>query len=258
MDIIHLEEVDSTNAYVMRNVADLKAPVMVSAFAQTAGQGQRGNSWESEPGKNLTFSIFYRPDRLPPMAQFSMSEAVSLAVVDFLARHGIEAKVKWPNDIYVGDRKICGILIRHSVMGAFVSYSVIGVGIDVNQTLFLSDAPNPVSMKKVTGESYDLALMEKEIAAIMKTRLDQVGDEEYRKALHAEFMRSLWRGDGKGYPFVDTASGEEFMATITDIAAHGPITLQLSDGSERTYAFKEVSFTLQHSVSSAISGIVEL
>ncbi|MDE7409349.1 MAG: biotin--[acetyl-CoA-carboxylase] ligase, partial [Muribaculaceae bacterium] len=117
MKILHLDEVDSTNVYIMRNVAELEAPVMVTAYRQTAGQGQRGNSWEAEPGKNLTFSIFYRPVGLPPIAQFSMSEAVSLAVVDFLAGHGIEAKVKWPNDIYVDDRKICGILIRHSVMG---------------------------------------------------------------------------------------------------------------------------------------------
>ena len=113
---------------------------MVTAYRQTAGQGQRGNSWEAEPGKNLTFSILYRPAGLPPMAQFAMSEAVALAVVDFLGVHGLEAKVKWPNDIYVGDRKICGILIRHSITATCVDYSVIGVGINANQTEFLSDA----------------------------------------------------------------------------------------------------------------------
>ena len=228
----------------MRNVADLKAPVMVSAYRQTAGQGQRGNSWEAEPGKNLTFSIFYRPVKLPPMAQFSMSEAVALAVVDFLEVHGIEAKVKWPNDIYVGDRKICGILIRHSVMGASVSYSVIGVGIDVNQTLFVSDAPNPVSMKQITGESYDLSVLEKEIADIMERRLEGIISSESRGNLHNEFMRNLWRGDGKMYLFTEASSGETVLAEIVGIAAHGPMTLRLADGTERTYAFKEISFVL--------------
>ncbi|MDE6562338.1 MAG: biotin--[acetyl-CoA-carboxylase] ligase [Muribaculaceae bacterium] len=242
MKIIHLEDVDSTNAYIMRNVGELEAPVMVAAYRQTAGQGQRGNSWEAEPGKNLTFSIFYRPVALPPMAQFSMSEAVALAVVDFLGAHGVEAKVKWPNDIYVGDKKICGILIRHSVMGGVVSYSVIGVGIDVNQTLFLSDAPNPVSMKQITGETYDLQMLEKEIADIVERRLEGVNDPDIRIKLHEEFMKNLWRGDGKEYPFADTATGETFMAHIESIASHGPITLRLLDGSERTYAFKEVSF----------------
>ncbi|MDE7420423.1 MAG: biotin--[acetyl-CoA-carboxylase] ligase [Muribaculaceae bacterium] len=242
MEIIKLEKVDSTNAYIMRNVEELESPVMVVAHTQTAGQGQRGNSWEAEPGNNLTFSIFYRPYQLPPMAQFSMSETVALAVVDFLGVHGIEAKVKWPNDIYVGDKKICGILIRHSIMGGYVSYSVIGVGIDVNQTVFLSDAPNPVSMKQITGETYALSQLENEIAHIMGDRLKLILTEEDRRELHKEFMGKLWRGDGKLYPFTDTASGETFKARIEGIAMHGPMSLRLEDGSARVYAFKEVAF----------------
>lgn len=244
MEIIHLEEVDSTNAYIMRNARELQAPAMVTAYSQIAGHGQRGNSWEAEPGKNLTFSILYRPVGLPPMSQFSMSEAVSLAVVDFLALYGIEAKVKWPNDIYVDDRKICGILIRHSIMGGVVSYSVIGVGIDVNQTMFLSNAPNPVSMKQIMGKTYDLSTLEKEIADIMEHRLECIVDQDYREKLHGEFMNNLWRGDGKSYPFTDSLTGECFEAKIDRIAPHGPITLRLSDGTERTYAFKEVNFVL--------------
>lgn len=242
MKILYLEEVDSTNSYIMRNVRELEAPVMVTAYRQTAGQGQRGNSWEAEPGKNLTFSIFYRPVELPPMAQFAMSEAVALSVVDFLAAHGIEAKVKWPNDIYVGDKKICGILIRHSIMGTFVSYSVIGVGIDVNQTEFFSDAPNPVSMKQITGKNYDLPQLENEIAEILERRLEGITDQDSRESLHKKFMQDLWRGDGYMYPFADTATGESFMARIENIAPHGPISLRLCDGSLRTYAFKEVTF----------------
>lgn len=244
MEIIHLEEVDSTNSYIMRNVGELKAPVMVTAYRQTAGQGQRGNSWEAEPGKNLTFSIFYRPVELPPMAQFSMSEAVALSVVDFLVLHGIEAKVKWPNDIYVGDKKICGILIRHAVMGCVVSYSVIGIGIDVNQTLFVSDAPNPVSMKQITGKTYDLSMLENQITGIIEDRLNKISSLASREKLHTEFIENLWRGDGKEYLFSDTATGKKFRASIEDIAFHGPMTLRLSDGSLRTYAFKEVSFVL--------------
>lgn len=246
MYILNLEEVDSTNTYMMREAERLESPVMVTANRQTAGQGQRGNSWESAPGENLTFSIFYRPEKLAPMAQFSMSEAVALAVVDFLRVHDVEAKVKWPNDIYVGDRKICGILIRHSVIGGKVDYSVIGVGVNVNQLEFLSDAPNPVSMAQITGGRYDIAALYAEISAIMESRLEQIGDEDFRKSLHAEFMETLWRGDGKAYPFVDNATGEVFNATIADIAAHGPVMLRLEDGSCRTYAFKEVAFLMMN------------
>ncbi len=242
MRLIHLEEVDSTNSYIMREVTNLKAPVMIVAHTQTAGQGQRGNSWEAEPGKNLTFSIFYRPAELPPMAQFAMSEAVALAVVDFLAAHDIQAKVKWPNDIYVGDRKICGILIRHSIMGSFVSYSVIGVGINVNQKEFRSDAPNPVSMWQITAQTYDLPQLESEIAGKMEERLQLIRTEKDRVALHKEFMGKLWRGDGSLYPFTDAATGENFSARIDGVALHGPISLRLEDGSLRTYAFKEVIF----------------
>lgn len=244
MNILHLEEVDSTNAYIMRNVTELEAPVMVAAYRQTAGQGQRGNSWEAEPGKNLTFSIFFRPSELPPMSQFSMSEAVALAVVDFLRLYGIEAEVKWPNDIYVGDRKICGILIRHSVMGAKLDYSVIGVGINVNQIEFLSDAPNPVSMRQIRELNYDVPALYAEIAAIMESRLEHIGEEDWRKSLHEKFMKSLWRGDGRPYPFKEAASGETFSAMIAGVAPHGPMTLRLEDGTERTYAFKEISFVV--------------
>lgn len=242
MRIVHLEEVDSTNSYILREIGRLEAPAMVVAHKQTAGQGQRGNSWESEPGKNLTFSIFYRPLELPPMAQFSMSEAVALGVVYFLGKHGIEAKVKWPNDIYVGDKKICGILIRHSITATSVSYSVIGVGLDVNQTEFLSDAPNPVSMSMLTGKTYDLGELEKEMAVIMEQRLEKITDADCREKVHEKFKKSLWRGDGNEYPFTDTATGEVFQAKIENIAPHGPLSLRLSDGSLRTYAFKEVTF----------------
>lgn len=246
MEIIDLEEVDSTNSYIMREVERLDAPVMVTACSQTAGQGQRGNSWESAPGQNLTFSIFYRPEGLPPMAQFAMSEAVALSVVDFLAELGVDAKVKWPNDIYVADSKICGILIRHSIMGASISYSVIGVGININQDEFLSDAPNPVSVKQLTGRTHDIPLMYVRIGDLIEKRLKLIEDADYRTRLHTEFMQKLWRGDGKDYPFIDCITGERITAAIAGIAPHGPMTLRLPDGTLRTYAFKEAAFVIEN------------
>ena len=108
---------DSTNSYVSHHAASLADMTMVIADAQTAGRGQRGNSWESEPGKNLTFTLLHRPKGVLPREQFAISEATALAVADFLEENGISAAVKWPNDIYVGDRKIAGILIEHSLTG---------------------------------------------------------------------------------------------------------------------------------------------
>ncbi|MDE6431375.1 MAG: biotin--[acetyl-CoA-carboxylase] ligase, partial [Duncaniella sp.] len=120
----------------------------VSARRQTAGRGQRGNSWESAPGKNITMSILLRPEGLHPSRQFVISRAVSLAITGVLRRYmpASAVRVKWPNDIYVDDRKICGILIENVISSASIRQSVVGIGINVNQRRFLSDAPNPVSM----------------------------------------------------------------------------------------------------------------
>lgn len=244
MKILHLEEVDSTNSYVMREAERLDAPLLVSAHTQTAGRGQRGNHWESEPGKNLTFSVLYRAGQFPAIAQFAISEAAALAIVDFLRAEGIEATVKWANDIYVGDRKICGILIQHSLMGSEISHTVIGVGINVNQLLFLSDAPNPVSMVQLTSDTYDLEALEKNVALCLENRLGMISTPTLRKSIHKEFIGNIWRMEGELHPFVDTASGTPFTASIKDILPTGQLILSVSDGSERQYWFKEVSFTI--------------
>ncbi len=246
MQIKTLEEVDSTNSYLMREASGLENPLMVMARTQTAGRGQRGNSWESEPGKNLTFSLLVRPESFPAISQFSISEATALAVKDFLSLHGIDAKVKWANDIYVGDRKICGILIQHSLSGFKIGHSVLGIGINVNQTEFLSDAPNPVSMKQVTGTTYNLEQLAMQIGDCIENRIGKIYDESDRDRLHNEFKQNLWRGDGKLYPFADTATGEYFEAAIAEVDAHGPMTLRLADGSSRTYSFKEISFLMMN------------
>lgn len=245
MRLIALQEVDSTNSYLEREASQIKDSVMVTAYIQTAGHGQRGNGWESAPGQNLTFSVLYHPESFRAVDQFSMSEATALAVVDFLALHGVEAKVKWPNDIYVGDKKICGILIKHSLMGSEISNSILGVGININQTLFVSDAPNPISLKQITGESYNLETLTSEMARCLGIRLEMIYGEQNRLALHDEFMRKLWRGDGNIHPFIDTATGDIFDAVIDSIGLDGVLTLHLHDSSLRTYCFKEVSFLLQ-------------
>ena len=245
MRIIKLDKVDSTNSYLERESAKISDTVMVVARCQTDGRGQRGNGWESSPGENLTFSVLFHPESFRAADQFSISEATALAVVDLLACHGIGSSVKWPNDIYVGDRKICGILIHNTLMGIEISHSILGVGINVNQTNFVSDAPNPVSMKQISGKTFDLEQITTEIAGMLEKRLEMAGSESGREILHREYMTCLWRGDGGFYPFRDTSAGLRFMAAIDSIAMDGLITLRLHDGTERGYRFKEVSFLLE-------------
>ncbi len=242
MRVEWLEEVDSTNSWLRREAPAVAGTLMVAAWRQTAGRGQRGNSWESEPGSNLTFSVLYHPLAIAPREQFMLSEAVALAVCDTLASFGISASVKWPNDIYAGDLKICGILIEHSLLGAAISHSVIGVGLNVNQLVFHGDAPNPVSMAALAGRPFPLEEVCARVADAMEARLAQLERRDFG-ALHSLYMSRLWRGVGE-WPFVDCREKSRIRASIHGIAPDGTLTLRLADGSSRAYAFKEVTFPL--------------
>lgn len=245
MKIKWIEQTDSTNSTVTEYLSELNWGVILAARSQLKGRGQKGNSWESEPYKNLSFSAMWTPGDIAPREQFCISEATALAVVELLKCNGIEAKVKWPNDIYVGDKKICGILIEHSVMGTEISRSIAGVGINVNQQVFLSDAPNPVSMTQLTGEEYSLESLLQQFNEIFERYLEVIATPEGRELLHKRFKDGLWRGDGKPYRFKDRESGEIYEGIITDVAPSGMLKIRnIEKGSEKEYAFKEVEFLL--------------
>ena len=152
-DIIWLERVDSTNDEARRHISEIDNLSVVSALEQTKGRGQRGNRWSSQPGENLIFSLVVKDFRIKANEQSAISQATALSLVDLLSRHEIKARIKWPNDIYAGDEKICGILIENSLKGSEIDWSIIGIGLNVNQTAFPEDLPNPTSMKLCTGNS---------------------------------------------------------------------------------------------------------
>ena len=152
-DILWFESVDSTNEVAKRHISELDNLSVLSALEQTAGRGQRGNSWSSNAGENLMFSIvlkFASDDSglggIEARNQFILNEISALPVVDFLCLHGIKARIKWPNDIYVGSCKICGMLIENSLRGKWISSSIIGIGLNINQRNFDVNLPNPTSM----------------------------------------------------------------------------------------------------------------
>lgn len=245
MNFLLLEEVDSTNSYVAVHAAELEDMTMVIADSQTAGRGQRGNSWESEQGKNLTFTLLYKPQGIAPREQFAISEASALAVADFLVESGVEAKVKWPNDIYAGDRKISGILIEHALMGQTIQHTRIGIGLNVNQREFRSDAPNPVSMVQLLGSESDISRVAVGVGTHLERRLRRAETPAGRDTLHAEFKRRLWRGDGGEHPFRRRDTGETFPGIITDVSAEGPIEiLDTASAQTLSFWFKEVEFIL--------------
>ena len=157
--IIWLKLTDSTNDEARRRLDVLDNLSVVAARTQTSGRGQGDHTWTSEPGQNLTFTVVLK---FPPCAPLAASEilritqAVTHALREYLLSKGVAARIKWPNDIYVGDKKICGILIENILGGKQVAASMVGIGLNLNQSRFPADLPNPVSLRQVTGRRYDL------------------------------------------------------------------------------------------------------
>ena len=233
--IYRFNSVDSTNSQMARMESDLRHGDIVITYSQTAGRGQRGNSWESTPGCNLTFSLLLCPENLAATDAWRMSMAVSVGILQGLCRFlPQDVLVKWPNDIYVGDRKLCGILIENSLRGAFVSRSIVGIGINVNQDTFISDAPNPVSLLQLTGRKYDL---DEVLEAVHSSIMSSVANM-HRTELKQQYIDMLWRGMGT-HSWRDAATGEVFESPITDILPDGRILL-----TDRTSWFKEVAAVL--------------
>lgn len=236
----------STNNLVAAAAAD-GAPngLVIAARAQSAGRGQRGNSWESEPGRNLTFSYLIRPEGFDAARQFELSMMTAVSVRDSLARLlpdtlAPRLTVKWPNDIYFDDLKICGILIECQLTGRNLSSAIAGIGINVNQRRFVSDAPNPVSLAQIIGRETKLEPLLDDIASDLDAALTDYIAAPDPERLLADFRERQWRSEGLHH-WRDKLTGEVIEASIIDVAANGPMTLRLADGTERTYAFKEIA-----------------
>ena len=241
---ILVHETTSTNVYASRVAAILPSGTVIYTPRQTAGRGQRGNSWEMGPDKNLAFTYLLKNPAVAPAKQFYISEAASLAIVDALSVVLPGVTIKWPNDIYYGDRKLAGILIEHSLTSRQISQTIIGIGLNVNQQRFVSDAPNPVSLWQITGEEYDLTELLHGICNRIEqyTEFDQYGESDFAH-LHSRYMSHLYRNDGAMHRFA-LPSGEQFDAAIDDVRRDGILTLRHADESMHDYAFKEVAFVI--------------
>ena len=244
--IIKVAGTASTNSLLAERAAELGHGSVIVAGEQTAGRGQRGNSWESEPGKNLTFSILLKPQKIEARRQFELSMSVALSLRDAIADivgAAAEITVKWPNDIYADDSKICGILIENTLSGTVILHSVVGAGININQRRFVSNAPNPVSVVMLTGREHDLDAAMEAIAARVVDDFDRYEAVVDAENLRQRYMSHLWRRKGF-HSYRDAATGESFEAEITYVDLAGPMTLRRPDGTTHTYAFKEVAAVL--------------
>lgn len=252
MKIVRLDSTDSTNSWIARNESSLSSPTLVYCNDQTAGRGQKGNSWESEPGKNITASLYFIPKDFLAVRQFEISEALALAIVGFLKEKGVDPMIKWPNDIYVGDQKICGILIEHVVTGKNITRTIAGFGININQTKFLSDAPNPVSLRQLTGRDFNIDECVNSLIIHLNKFLDALNISTH---LHQNFLDSLWRKDGNFHSFFDRRNNEQILARIHDVETDGSLLLSTSSGEKRKFFFKEVEFILPLNSRNKISNL---
>lgn len=238
--IVHLDIADSTNNYAVRELLtkSLKEGTVFVAEWQNTGRGQGNSSWESAKGLNLTFSIVLFPKSIEIHRQFMISKAVSLGVLDFLTGYISGLTVKWPNDIYAGDKKIAGILIETAISAGKFARAVVGIGLNVNQEIFLSEAPNPVSLKNLTGISYDLSLMLDLLCEKLDHRYLQLMDGNYG-ILDLDYENYLYR-KGEWAEFL--VDGSSFEGFITGVDPTGQLVMKTRAEGEKCFQFKEVRF----------------
>ena len=196
--IIWLEKTDSTNDELRRRLNQSGDLAIIAAESQTAGRGQGDHSWHSAPGQNLTFSVLLRHRCLKASDALAVTSIMALGIRDYLQTKGIEPWIKWPNDIWVGEKKICGILVENSIRAGRIDYSIVGVGLDVNQTEWPSDLPNPVSLKELTGRQYDTREELRQLYDALAKRSSQVSDSEGASAIIEEFNGIVVRLDRSG------------------------------------------------------------
>ncbi|MDR1719319.1 MAG: biotin--[acetyl-CoA-carboxylase] ligase [Dysgonamonadaceae bacterium] len=240
MNILRIDKTPSTNSLLKALSARerLTEGTVLVASDQTLGRGQAGNFWESEPGKNLTFSMLFYPTFLPIKAHFLLSKAISLAVKEVLDNYLDGITIKWPNDIYYLDKKIAGILIENELTQEELSQSIAGIGLNVNQEVFRSKAPNPVSMKQLLQVDLDRDCLLEEMVRGISGRYSDLQAQRH-EAIAARYQQSLYRNAGY-FPFSDRNGA--FRAKIDFVEDNGALVLTTDGGEQRRYFFKEVAY----------------
>lgn len=238
--IIWLDEVDSTNNYANSLMVENKIynETVISAYSQMSGRGQQGNFWESETKMNLTFTVLLYTKYLSVEMQFALSQATALSLRDMLQQYNIQAKVKWPNDIFVNDKKVAGILIENSIMGSTFSYSCIGVGLNVNQTFFGDYLPKATSMKLINGKENNIHEVLDNFLDNFHDRIEQVRNKAFDK-LKSDYVLNLYQfGQWCNYKTGQTI----FKGKIIDVNTNGELVILSDEGKQRLFMFKEIIF----------------
>jgi BirA family biotin operon repressor/biotin-[acetyl-CoA-carboxylase] ligase len=240
-NLLTLKEVDSTNNFLknlLSNSKPLPEGTVIMAESQFAGRGQQNNQWHSEPGKNLTFSLLLKPTFLAIADQFDLTRAISLAVYDTLCPIlGSDLKIKWPNDIYYGDKKLGGMLIENLLQGSQIKNSVIGIGLNINQEQFPDGASNATSVKQILQKDYDIRQILADICNHIEAYYLNLKAGKISFVRIAYLDRLYWFNENKRF----RANGVEFNGVIIGVKENGLLIVQQNDG-EKTYNLKEIEF----------------
>ena len=237
--IIWLPEVNSTNAYATQQAKRNRTHGMViAAHKQLEGKGHGGNSWESQADMNLTFSIILHPSFLSPTNQFMLSKAVSLGLIDAIRPHvSGKLSIKWPNDIYINDGKVAGILIENSIYHNAIDSAIVGVGLNVNQVNFPDDIPNPTSLVKEWGRQLDNHELLNSLCDSINIRFKQLMNPD--NPISGHYLQALYRKNDY-HPY--SSQGRKFYARIYDVKDSGELLLESENGEIFNFQFKEVVF----------------
>ena len=240
-EVRNYKEIDSTNAEMNRllQTESLAEGTIIRTDYQFAGKGHAGNSWQSERGQNLLFSMLLKPDFLAPGEAFQLSRIASLALFDIIDNQCGGVRIKWPNDMVVRDHKKAGILIENSMVGHTICQSILGIGINANQTVFDPSIPDPTSLKAEKGCHIDIMdllaafqrSLEKWYRLLISGRMDTI-QGSYRQKLYQLGIQAYYR----------SAAGD-FRATIRDVRPSGELVLESEEGDILTFGFKEVEYT---------------
>ena len=239
-NLIFMPECNSTNTLAQQLCQQpaISDGTLIITDNQTAGRGQRGNSWEGEVGQNFTMSLILKCGFLQAQEQFYLNIAISLGILDYLrSRSQTDIQIKWPNDILMNERKVCGILIENTLQGTTISHSIVGIGLNINQTTFSSDRAS--SLKKVTNRTYVLSDELEDLLLSLEKFYLQLRQQKMKDLLDAYYQNLFWFGKEKKF----RSSGKEWNGRITGVDHAGRLVLKTDEG-DQVFGLKEIEFVL--------------
>ena len=245
INVINISEIDSTNSYAVGLIEKGKANEgdVVVTKSQKQGKGQGENHWESEPNKNITGTLILEPIFISPSRQFVLTQLISLSIIsildNYLSKYNTNSSIKWPNDIYIGNKKIAGILFQNFVVGESLTYSVIGIGININQKKFSLKTGNPIALIEYLKEEVDTNDILNEILEDFKNRYESFREYQDYNNVNEAYLDKLYL-KGAWHNFTDLNGS--FTGKISDVDEFGRLEIITRSGNSRLYLFKEETF----------------